>query len=54
MLAQNKNITPDKINEYTLTNKDVWIRMIQEFDLANSTPMQGLMFVQELKKHMQK
>ena len=32
---------------------DVLIRMIQEFDLANSTPMQGLMFVQELKKHIQ-
>lgn len=54
VFEQNKNITPDKINEYTPTNKDVLIRMIQEFDLANSTPMQGLMFVQELKKHMQK
>jgi hypothetical protein len=49
VLGQNKNITPDKINEYPPTNKDVLIRMIQEFDLANSTPMQGLMFVQELK-----
>jgi hypothetical protein len=48
-----KNITPDKINEYTATNKDLLIQMIREFDLANSTPMQGLMFVQELKKHLE-
>jgi hypothetical protein len=44
---------PDKINEYFPTNKDVLVQMIQAFDLANSTPMQGLMFVQELKKHIQ-
>ncbi|MEI7423932.1 MAG: hypothetical protein WCK18_17655 [Prolixibacteraceae bacterium] len=53
IIEQNKNIIPAKINDYTPTNKDVLIRMIQEFDLANSTPMQGLMFVQELKTHMQ-
>ena len=54
VFEQNKNITPDKINEYTPTNKEVLIHKIQEFDLANSTPMQGLMFIQELKKHIQK
>ena len=53
IIEKNKNITTDKINEQTPTNKDVLIQMIQEFDLANSTPMQGLMFVQELKQHIQ-
>ena len=28
------------------------VKMIQEFDLANSTPMQGLVFIQELKNHI--
>lgn len=28
------------------------ISMIKNFDLANNTPMQGLTFIQELKKHI--
>ena len=52
IIEKNKNITIDKINEYSTSNKDVLIQMIQAFDLANSTPMQGLMFVQELKKQI--
>lgn len=53
IIEKNKNITTGKINEQTPTNIDVLIQMIQEFDLANSTPMQGLIFVQELKQHLQ-
>ena len=38
-------------NNYTANNQKL-AKMIQEFDLANSTPMQGLAFIQELKKHI--
>lgn len=46
------NIVAEKQLEYNPAPKDVLVKMIQEFDLANSTPMQGLVFIQELKKHI--
>jgi hypothetical protein len=47
-----KNIVADTLLEYNSTPKDLLIKMIQEFDLANSTPMQGLAFIQELKSQI--
>jgi len=36
------------------SNKSELVAMIKSFDLANSTPMQGLNFIQQLKMEIQK
>ena len=38
--------------ESNTNTNDLLIKLIQEFDLANSTPMQGLTFIQELKNEL--
>lgn len=44
----NSNVTISEPNNTEL------VAMIKTFDLANSTPMQGLNFIQQLKKEVQK
>ncbi|MDA3891466.1 MAG: hypothetical protein PF517_07340 [Salinivirgaceae bacterium] len=51
-IQKTKYIVEENQLEYNPTPKDVLAKMIQEFDLANSTPMQGMVFIQELKKHL--
>jgi hypothetical protein len=46
------DIVTEKQFEYNKTTNDLLVKMILEFDLANSTPLQGLVFIQELKKHI--
>ncbi len=45
-------VVAEKQSEYNYTNRQILVKMIQEFDLANSTPMQGLVFIQELKNNI--
>ena len=51
-IQKSKNIVAETLLEYNTTPKDLIVKMIQEFDLANSTPMQGLAFIQELKSQI--
>lgn len=51
-IQKTKNMVADTLLEYNSTSKDLLVKMIQEFDLANSTPMQGLAFIQELKSQI--
>lgn len=48
-IQKSKNIVAKTLLEYNSTSKDLLVKMIQKFDLANSTPMQGLAFIQVLK-----
>ncbi len=51
-IQESKNIVAETLLEYNTTTKELLVKMIQEFDLANSTPMQGLVFIQELKSQI--
>jgi len=51
-IQKSKNIVAESLLEYNTTSKDSLIKMIQDFDLANSTPMQGMVFIQELKNQL--
>jgi len=51
-IQKSKNIVEEKQLEYNKTTNDLLVKMIQEFDLANSTPMQGMVFIQELKNQL--
>lgn len=51
-IHKSNNIVAEKQLGYNKTTNDLLVKMIQEFDLANSTPMQGMVFIQELKKHI--
>ena len=42
----------EKESDNDNANSKILVKMIQEFDLANSTPMQGLVFIQELKNQI--
>ena len=53
-IQKSKNIVAEKQLGYNKTTNDLLVKMIQEFDLANSTPMQGLAFIQELKSQIKK
>lgn len=57
-----ETLVKEKTVQYSNTNnlngslpvKHKLIAMIKNFDLANSTPMQGMMFIQQLKNEVQK
>ena len=51
-VKSSKSIVAEKHLDYKKSTNDILVKMIQEFDLANSTPMQGLLFIQDLKKHV--
>lgn len=51
-IQKSKNIVAEKQLSYTKSTNDLLVKKIQEFDLANSTPMQGLAFIQELKSQI--
>lgn len=51
-VQKSKSIVAEKHLDYKKSANDILVKMIQEFDLANSTPMQGLLFIQDLKKHV--
>lgn len=50
-IKKSKSIVAEKQLKYDTTPKDIFLK-IQEFDLANSTPMQGMVFIQELKNQI--
>jgi len=43
-------LVEDKPSEYDHTNIHILVKMIQDFDLANHTPMQALAFISDLKE----
>jgi hypothetical protein len=51
-IQKSKNIVAEKQLGYNKSTNDLLVKKIQEFDLANSTPMQGLAFIQELKSQI--
>ncbi len=51
-IQKSKNIVAEKQLGYNRSTNDLLMKKIQEFDLANSTPMQGLAFIQELKSQI--
>jgi hypothetical protein len=51
-IQNSKNSVAIQEVRYTKNTNDSLVKMIQEFDLANTTPMQGLSFIQELKNHI--
>lgn len=51
-IQNSKNSVAEQQVRYNKNTNDFLVKMIQEFDLANTTPMQGLSFIQELKNHI--
>jgi hypothetical protein len=48
------NITDSNIPAISDPKGTELVTMIKAFDLANSTPMEGLIFIQQLKKEVQR
>ncbi len=51
-VQKSKSIVAEKHLDHKKSTNDILVKMIQEFDLANSTPMQGLVFIQKLKNQI--
>lgn len=51
-IQKSNNIVAEKQLCYNKTTNNLLVKMIQEFDLANSTPIQGMVFIQELKNQI--
>ena len=51
-IQNSKNSVAEQQVSYNKNTNAFLVKMIQEFDLANTTPMQGINFIQELKNHI--